>query len=334
MLTLALMVPMAAAGLYNAPPEGAEGVTVLVCPDDPACSAVIDELQRLHPRAIYVGVDSLLALNLVKGGDATSRADTFAASLDSAKSAFAEERWTDTNRALDEAARALAGWTGAPTNQQLFDLYYLRAAAQLAVKKEATEAFQQAAVVAWNRSVTLPVDSEPYASLYYNAVYELLTEGLGLLTLEAAPGTAYLLDGVPLGEGPLTVSVFSGTHRLNAVAARPSQAQAGQAQAGQAQAGAQWRASVKVLAFRTTTLTAQLAMPDDAGWLSSNLQRAVDDRRLEADTAALVRDWCAHYELSQVHIVVASQGVAGLDGAGLHARGVYYNPQLKRFSAE
>lgn len=324
MLTLVLTVPLASAGLYNAPPEGAEAVTVLVCPNDPTCGAVIDEVQRLHPREIYVGVDSLLALNLVKGGDATSREDTLSSSLDAAKTAFAVERWNDANRALDDAGRALAGWTGAPTNQQLFDLYYLRAAVQLAVKKEATEAFQQAAVVAWNRSVTLPVDAEPYASLYYNAVYELLTEGLGRLTLEAVPGTSYLLDGVPLGEGPLTVSVFSGTHRLNAVAAR----------AGQGQAGAQWRASVKVLALRTTTLTAQLAMPDDAAWLATGLQRAVDDRRIEADTVALVRDWCEHYGLSQVHIVVAEQGVAGLDGAGLHVRGVYYNPQLKRFSAE
>ena len=324
MLTLVLTVPLASAGLYNAPPEGAEAVTVLVCPNDPTCGAVIDEAQRLHPREIYVGVDSLLALNLVKGGDATSREDTLSSSLDAAKTAFAVERWNDANRALDDAGRALAGWTGAPTNQQLFDLYYLRAAVQLAVKKEATEAFQQAAVVAWNRSVTLPVDAEPYASLYYNAVYELLTEGLGWLTLEAVPGTSYLLDGVPLGEGPLTVSVFSGTHRLNAVAAR----------AGQGQAGAQWRASVKVLALRTTTLTAQLAMPDDAAWLATGLQRAVDDRRIEADTVALVRDWCEHYGLSQVHIVVAEQGVAGLDGAGLHVRGVYYNPQLKRFSAE
>ncbi len=324
MLTLVLTVPLASAGLYNAPPEGAEAVTVLVCPNDPTCGAVIDEVQHLHPREIYVGVDSLLALNLVKGGDATSREDTLSSSLDAAKTAFAVERWNDANRALDDAGRALAGWTGAPTNQQLFDLYYLRAAVQLAVKKEATEAFQQAAVVAWNRSVTLPVDAEPYASLYYNAVYELLTEGLGRLTLEAVPGTSYLLDGVPLGEGPLTVSVFSGTHRLNAVAAR----------AGQGQAGAQWRASVKVLALRTTTLTAQLAMPDDAAWLATGLQRAVDDRRIEADTVALVRDWCEHYGLSQVHIVVAEQGVAGLDGAGLHVRGVYYNPQLKRFSAE
>ena len=317
MLTLVLTVPLASAGLYNAPPEGAETVTVLVCPDDPTCSGVIDEVQRLHPREIYVGVDSLLALNLVKGGDATSREDTLASSLDAAKTAFAVERWNDANRALDDAGRALAGWTGAPTNQQLFDLYYLRAAVQLAVKKEATEAFQQAAVVAWNRSVTLPVDAEPYASLYYDAVYELLTEGLGRLTLEAVPGTSYLLDGVPLGEGPLTVSVFSGTHRLNAAAA-----------------GAQWRASVKVLALRTTTLTAQVAMPDDAAWLATGLQRAVDERRIEADTVALVRDWCEHYGLSQLHIVVAEQGVAGLDGAGLHTRGVYYNPQLKRFSAE
>ena len=327
MLTLVLTVPLASAGLYNAPPEGAETVTVLVCPDDPTCSAVIDEAQRLHPREIYVGVDSLLALNLVKGGDATSREDTLSSSLDAAKTAFAVERWNDANRALDDAGRALAGWTGAPTNQQLFDLYYLRAAVQLAVKKEATEAFQQAAVVAWNRSVTLPVDAEPYASLYYNAVYELLTEGLGRLTLEAVPGTSYLLDGVPLGEGPLTVSVFSGTHRLNAVAAR------GDARDPE-HAGAQWRASVKVLAMRTTTLTAQLAMPDDAAWLATGLQRAVDDRRLEADTVALVRDWCEHYGLSQIHIVVAEQGVAGLDGAGLHMRGVYYDPQLKRFSAE
>lgn len=325
-LTASLIAP-AFAGMYSAPPQGARVVTMLVCPNDPDCQAESDWVSDARPDDIVVGVESLLALNVMEGGDAVSRSETFASSLDSALSAVKAENWTDATRALDEAQRALAGWSGAPTNQQLFNLYYLRASVKLAVSKQAGEAFQQAAAVAWNRSVTLPLDAEPYSSLYYTALHDLLTEGLGTVQLQPVPDTTYVLDGVELGEGPLTLSVFSGVHRLNATRRNTTDA---------------WRTSLKVQAFRTSTATAQPASADDLGWLASGMVQAIDEHTLDPEIATLLRDWCAHYSLGSVHILVAEPAVdpladpnvLGQPAQAFGLRGVNYEPKLRRFTGE
>lgn len=324
MLVLSLILPAAAAGLYRAPPEGATAVSVVLCPGRVDCTAEIGVVEGMFPGEPLVGVDSLLALNLATGGDNVSRAETFGASIQAANDAVRKQQWADATRALDAASRALAGWTGAPEPQQLFDLYYLRGCVKLAVYKVGADTFQQAAAVAWNRKVVLPVDAEPYASLYYQALYDLLNAGTGQLVLEAAPATRYLLDGVPLGEGPLSVTVFAGTHRLNAVADTADRRRAGQ----------EWRASVRVMPAQSTTVTAVLALPDDAGWLTASLTNAVDERRMESDAGALLRDWCDHYDLRQVRLVIAEEGIEGLDGAGLRVRSVVYDPSLRRFADE
>lgn len=324
MLLLTLIPAAAAASLYRAPPEGVGRVTVVLCPGQVDCTAEIEPIATMFPKEPMVGVDSLLALNLATGGDNVSRAETFATSLDTARAAVAAERWGDASGALNAAARALAGWTGAPTTQQLFDLYYLRGCVKLAVYKVGADAFQQAAAVAWNRNVALPVDAEPYASLYYTALYDLINAGTGQLALEAAPSTRYVLDGVPLGEGPLRVSVFPGMHRLNAVADASDRRRAGQ----------EWRAAVRVMAGQVSTTSAELALPDDAGWLTDSIATAIDERRMDNDAGALLRDWCDHYDLRQVRLVIAEEGIAGLDGAGLHVRSVVYEPALARFTEE
>ncbi len=322
-----LAVPPAFAGMYSVPPEGAREVTMLVCPSDPDCQAEADWVKDARPDDVVVGVESLLALNVMQGGDSVSRAETFAGSLTGALAAIKTEDWTAATKALDEAQRALAGWTGAPTNQQLFDLYYLRAAVKLATTKQAGEAFQQAAAVAWNRTVTLPLDVEPYTSVYYTAVYNLLNEGLGTVQLEPVADTTYVLDGVELGPGPLTLSVYSGVHRLNATRRGTTDA---------------WRTSLKVQAFRTSTATARPASSDDLGWLATGMLQAVDDHTLDPEIATLLRDWCEHYALASVHILVAEPAVdpladpnaLGQPAEAFGLRGVSYDPRLKRFSGD
>jgi hypothetical protein len=312
--------------MYSVPPEGARVVTMLVCPNDPDCAAEADWVNDARPDDIVVGVDSLLALNVMQGGDSVSRSETFAASLDTALVAIKAESWTDATKRLDEAQRALAGWTGAPTNQQLFNLYYLRAVVKLAQSKQAGEAFQQAAAVAWNRSVALPYDAEPYSSMYYTAVYHLLTEGLGTVELQPVPDTSYTLDGVELGEGPIQLSVFAGLHRLNATRRGTSDA---------------WRTSLKVQAFRTSNATARPESSDDLGWLATGMVQAVEEHTLDGEITTLLRDWCEHYALAEVHILVAEPAVdpfadptAQNPEAAFGLRGVTYDPKLRRFTGE
>lgn len=325
MLLLApLLVPAALAGMYSVPPDGVRVVTMLVCPNDPDCAAEADWVSDARPDEIVVGVDSLLALNVMQGGDAVSRAETFAASLDAALVAIKAEGWSDAAKRLDEAQRALAGWTGAPANQQLFTLYYLRAVVKLAQSKQAGEAFQQAAAVAWNRSVALPYDAEPYSSMYYTALYNLLNEGLGTVELQPVPDTSYALDGVELGEGPIRLSVFAGVHRLNATRRGTTDT---------------WRTSLKVQAFRTSTATARPESADDLGWLATGMVQAVEEHTLDAEITTLLRDWCEHYGLAEVHILVAEPAVDPLADpdapspeAAFGLRGVTYDPKLRRFT--
>lgn len=324
LLALPALVAVALAGVYAAPPEGVREVTLLVCPTNPDCELEADWVAEARPDAHFVSVDSLLSLNVLQGGDDASRADLYARSLDAALEAAKAEDWTAATHQLDQAQKALAGWSGSPENQQLFNLYYLRGVVGLAVKKRGEEAFQQAAAVAWNRSVTLPLDVEPYASLYYKALYDLLNEGLGQVQLTAVPGARYLLDGVDVGEGPLLISVYSGTHRLNAVRTGST---------------ATWRSSLKVQAFRTSVATAKPASADDLGWLAGGMVEAVDERVLDPEIDALLRDWCAHYGLARVHILVAEPAIDPLAEPGepstaFGLRGVLWDPKLRRFSAE
>ncbi len=323
LLALTLTDPALAGGIYAVPPEGIPSVTLLICPSDPDCVGEAEWVSDARPNDTLVYVDSLLSLNVMKGGDASSRAETFAASLDLARTAFQNEQWSMTTKHLEDAQRALSGWNGAPENQQLFDLYYLRAAAKLATSKQAGEAFQQAASIAWNRTVTLPTEAEPYASLYYRAVHDLLTEGLGQIVLTAVPETQYILDGVQLGEGPLQISVFAGVHRLNATRIGSSDT---------------WRTSLRVQAFRTSTATARPASPDDVGWLAIGMLQAVEEKTLEPDIAALLKDWCEHYDLSKVYILVAEPAADPFADAedpfapkAYGLRGVSYDPALRRF---
>ncbi|MSP56967.1 MAG: hypothetical protein EXR69_15390 [Myxococcales bacterium] len=323
-LSVSLLSRVAWAGVYSSPPEGVRQVTLLVCPTNPDCELEADWVAEARPDDHLVSVDSLLSLNVIQGGDNESRAETFSRALDAALAAAKQEEWTAATRQLDEAQRALAGWTGVPENQRLFDLYYLRATVKLAVSKQAEGAFEQAAAVAWNRTVTLPLDVEPYTSLYYKALYNLLNEGLGGVQLNAVPGARYFLDGVELGEGPITLSVYAGHHRINAVRGGTNQ---------------QWRTSLKVQAFRTSAATARPASTDDLGWLAAGMVQAVEERTLEPDLATLLRDWCAHYDITGVRILVAEPAfdplaLPGEPTMGVNLRAVAYDPKLKRFSEE
>ncbi len=320
---LALTAP-ALASVYVTPPEGAHEVTLLVCPTNPDCEEEADWVSEARPDDLVVSADSLLALNVIQGGDAQSRAETFATSLDATIAAFKKEDFAKSGKSLDDAQRALNGWSGTPTNQQLFNLYYLRAAVKLGNSKQAEDAFQQAASVAWNRAVTLPVDVEPYSSLYYKAVYDLLTEGLGEVDLEPVDGVSYRLDGIDVGAGPVHLSVYAGTHRLNAVRAGTDDA---------------WRTQLKVSAFRTSVATAKPETIDDLGWLATGLVQAVDEHTLDPDLAALLVDWCKHYQIARVHILVAEPALDPLAKPGEPAtafglRSVGYDPKLRRFSGE
>lgn len=328
-MLLLLTALVASAGIVAAPPEGARSVVLLLCPDEATCS---DETFWLthHPeleKEPIVLVDVLLAQNAARQEDNTARAIRFRNALEEAGTKLAAGDGSGAAFALDLAERALEGWTGTAATQELFDLHFLRGA--LAVRRGGTgaEAFADAAAVAWNRSVRLPMDDPAVSAAWTRALAAAIATGTGRVRLEAGPpGTSYALDGVELGPGPLVVDAFGGTHRVTAL---------------HAASGQEWRGDVTVVPGRTQKARARLSLADDTRWVTTQLGRALDTRQVDPELGELLRGWCEHFGVRTIRlvradvvgpVVVDEGGNRALPAYTLHA--VWYDPLVRRFSAE
>ena len=318
---LPFLIAAAVASIVGEPPEGARTVTLLLCPEPATCSDEtfwLTHLPDLEQTPIVL-VDNLLAMNAARQANNTGRSIQFRDALLAARGAVTAQDWSAATFALDEVERALDGWTGSPTNQELFDIHYLRAVIAQARHIDAADSLSAAAAVAWNRTVTLPVPDEATATAYYAALADVIHGGTGSLHLDAGPvGTVYFLDGIELGPGPLDLQAFPGAHRLTAF--HPSSTQ-------------EWRATVTLQAGRTVRARARLSLAEDEAWVTAALNRALEDRQVDPEIGDLLRGWCERFGLKTVQLVRAAPASTDnpdpLSAFTLHA--VTYDPMVRRF---
>lgn len=330
-LVFPLVIGPARAGFVHQPPPDTREVGILVCVDDCADRMFWVEHEPALRGLLLVGVQAILEQNTASVAQGQAAAGAFQDALLRARTSFDAREWKTAETALDDARRDLDGWRGTPPHQELFTLWFLRGAVNLAQGySSATQDFRRAGTTAWNRSVGLPVDVDPYAAAYYAAVAELIQEPPGTLVLEAGGGSPlYSVDGIPLGAPPLRIELFPGVHRVTAL--EPALTQ-------------EWRREVTVASRRTTTARARFIGGDDPQWASDALSATIDTHAIPPELADLMSDWADRYGVRQVRLMRLDP----IEGAGSHPSGstdgvrdplagytlhdVVYAPKERRFS--
>ncbi|MFN7145132.1 MAG: hypothetical protein ACK4YP_15250 [Myxococcota bacterium] len=303
-----LWIPLALAGVVTDVPPGETRVDLVVCRDDNPCAQMayaVELLPEARGRAI-LPLDQLLERDGGEWEDGEKLGARFDGAMDRARAAWAAGRFDDAARALEDADAALDRWSGTADPQRLFDLAYLKGAVALQRKEDPEADFRQAAAVAWNRTVALPVE-DPAGAAYYAVLDRLVGEGTGTLRFDAPPdGATWHLDGVALGEGPAEVTVFPGVHRVTAT------------HAGKIRT---WKRDVQVHAGRVRPVSAAFSPADDASWVRARVREAFDTRSLPKEVRELLTAWCERKNVAVVRFVT-------LDGSVL--RTATYDVALRR----
>ena len=295
LLSLLLAAP-AWASLATEPPPGAHHVALLVCEDVDLCAEemwVVEALEEFRDTPLLL-VDAILQRQDGTWDGGEKLTGLFSTALEAAKTAYAEQKWAVAEAALDDAEDALHRWQGSPENQAIFELHFMRGAVRQARGPTYGHelSFGQAAAASWNRTVHFPPVAEVSIASYYESLSALISEGVGRVHLdEGLPGTVYALDGVPLGEGPVEVSVFPGEHRVSAT---------------QAITGFGWVGQLQVLPRRTATAAARFERVGDVAQVNAELGRAFQSRTLPNPLAVALSEWCARYAVTEVTIVRAT----------------------------
>ncbi len=256
-----LWIPLALAGVVTDVPAGETRVDLVVCPTDEPCAQLAYRIEQLPGQAgrAILPLDQLLERDGAEWEDGERLSDRFDTAMDRARAAWAATRADDAGRALEDADAVLRRWSGTADPQRLFDLAYLRGAVAVARGEDPEADFRQAAAVAWNRTVTLPV-GDPAAKPYYEVLDRLVGEGTGTLRFSPPPdGATWHLDGVALASGPTEVRVFPGVHRITAV------------HDGKIRT---WKRDVPVLAGRVREVDAAFSPTDDASWVRARVREA------------------------------------------------------------
>lgn len=328
---MGLALSSATAAPVIAPPEGAQYLTVLACAAD-GCSDRLFWLQyepAFEQEPVMV-VEALLADDTAMTAD-SDMAEAFEAAVERARLDVLEGHWAQAESALDDAEQVLEQWRGAPDNQALFAMWYLRGVATaIEGRSSGAPSFRKAAAAAWNRSVALPEGTEGWAEPYYEALEHQLGEGTGTLVIEAgSSSTTYWLDGVELGPAPIRVQLFGGRHRLDALGESRAQ---------------QWRSEVLVRAGETTTARARFPGGDDELWAAAALEVGIDRAWLEPEMAELLERFADRHSLRWLRLLrldpeqeLQPDEIEQAAGGGLptfHAREIWYDPRLRRFSPD
>lgn len=288
-------ISVALAGVVADVPAGETRIDLVVCPTDDPCAQIaytIEQLPGQSSRSI-LPLDQLLELDGGEWEDGEKVGARFDAAMDRARASWAAKRPDDVARALDDADAALRRWSGTADAQRLFDLAFLRGAVAV-VKGEDPEAdFRQAAAVAWNRSVTLPVE-DPAAKPYYEVLDRLVFEGTGALRFADAPdGATWHLDGVALGTTAAEVRVFAGTHRVTA--AHPGKLRT-------------WKKDIQVGRGQVRTVNGTFSPADDASWVRARVRESFETHSLPTEVKELISAWCARKNVSVARLVMLVDG--------------------------
>lgn len=330
MLSIALLCALALAGPVTSVPDGAREVGLLLCAADD-CS---DQLFWVSFEPAFKDEPILLVEALMADRSAAAREDleatAFAEALERARKAVLDGSWASAEGALDDAGAVLERWQGSPDNPTLFHYWFLKGAVTVLEGRSSGEgSFQRAAAVAWNRSVAAPEGTERFEDAYYEAMEKLLSEPVATLVVPPGPAhVQYLLDGVPLGPGPLRVRVLPGTHVLSARDSRWSR---------------DWQRELSLRPGKETSAEAHFPGEDGDRWAVEALAAAVDSFRLDPEAAELLAGWADRHGIQRVHLLRldavdrqegdAIDAEAGASMPVFEAREAWYDPRLQRFSS-
>lgn len=296
-----LLISHALAAEVPEVPRGARTVGVLVCPTDDLCDAHARWVDALGGTTLepYVRLDLVLALDdsgWAAGRDARGRlVEARARAVEHAE----KGRWKAVEAALDEADAALAALDVTVSNAELFDLWYLRGAAQLArgVNRGHEYSFRQAAAIA--DTPRFPFEDEATRRAYADESRKLAVGGQGTLTLGEPPeGVRYFVDGAEASPGPTLR--YPGNHRVTAVS--PGKIRT-------------WKVEVPVLAGRTVAVTAAFSPEDSAAWVQGRLERAFDALDAPPSVTARLATWADRQGIAQIELmrVVTRDPLPGVD---------------------
>lgn len=266
--------------------------TLALCLDVERCAeeiAWLSELDALGGERVDVA-DTILELDVGDWRDGVSLPDRFRGGIQKAIEEYKAKRLSSADSALSEAERALDAWPDSPSTQELFDLFFLKGAVRFArgPRNGHEESFRQAAALAWNREVRLPIEDESAIEAYYFAQSSLVSEGTGTLRVEQGlPGVHCSLDGVLLGPPPVEVRVFGGRHRLTAV-----------------QDGTllKWKRDILVPPGRSAAVKPSFNRVGDTRWVYEQLLTAIYKRRIDSSVAELLGEWCRRHDLVLLRI--------------------------------
>jgi len=305
---LPALLPAASAGVVMSPPPGAPEIALLLCaPDDPC------EAERAWLDARPEPVLPLEALFFdERGAPPPAPIERFREHVVEAREALEAASLGEALHALDRAEIALARSMEAPTNEELFDFYFIRAAVRASQRRDVArdELFLLAAAVSWNRMDRPPGWGEPWRDAYYDAMEALLTQAPAELRLEG-PGR-FALDGIELGPGPLVLRALPGRHRLTAVSEDSTR---------------RWRRDVTLESGDAITLTADLLDRDHPAEVAVALIEAHETRDMEARVGDFLARWSADHALVRFTFIVLEP-----DGDGFRASAVRYDPVPRRIT--
>jgi len=308
MLVMLSLADTASAGMVMSPPPGAPEVALLICaPDDPC------EAERAWLDARPEPVLPLEALFFdERGAPPPAPIERFREHTREARAALEAASPGEALHALNRAEIALARAIESPSNEELFDFYFVRAAVRAGQDRDEArdELFLMAAAVSWNRTGRPPDWGAPWRDAYYDALETLLSQAPAELRLEGA-GT-FSLDGVELGEGPLVLRALPGPHRLTAVSKDGTR---------------RWREDITLEAGESVALQADLLNRDHPAEVAVALLEAHETRDMEARVGDFLARWSAEHALVRFTFIVLEP-----DGDGFRASAVRYDPAPRRIS--
>jgi hypothetical protein len=266
---------------------------LLVCPWDDTCDADAAFVARTAAAGDPPVATLSLALEQDDGGwvDGVDLRRAYGEALVRAADAAAKKQW---GVVLDETAVALDAlkrFKGTVGTQPLFETWFLRGAAQLARGEDQGWAysFRQAAAIAHGREVKLPPHDEDTLRAYQDESRKLVVGGTGTLRLgDPGPGVSYVVDGRELPEGPQTIELLPGNHRVGATTPKAIRT---------------WQVEVPVLAGRSVDVTASFSPADQKAWVQARLEEAFDRLAAPPEVATMLTQVAARERADLVKLV-------------------------------
>jgi hypothetical protein len=291
----AALVPAAQAGMVGEVLPGTPRVALLLCAAGSDC---VEEARWYADQPASMAAPTLFfAEALADPGDVWAKVlasrDTFDKALAAANEAVRSRR--DALATLQSAEAALAEVTGVVPQQALFDLAYLHGADSLRQGRGDHRLwFAKAAAIAWNRSVTLPVEESDVTTAWKAGQHAVLHMQRTSLHLLPAPENAvWAINGVELGSGEIEVQIFPGTHRLTT--AVPGRARV-------------WVATLEAQAGQGVTAAANFPPEMGVDALHAAVGASFAGEPLSADAAATLSAWCGQRGIRELSLVWVAHG--------------------------